>query len=145
MIGNRKKINEEELEENMRPYQNSMENSQIEIMRRKIMEMEENLNISNQQIQVYQELEKLQKEEVFRYYLLRELQTMNKTLKGIGQNLTEVGKVLDEKTTSQIQIPQVKSKRIEEEPRKKKKSWIFNKKDRDEEDEDDSEFEEDDE
>ena len=73
------------------------------------MELKKTLETCNQQIQVYQELQKLSDEGVYRYQviqalsLLENLQEISKTLKGIGQALNNIGQIVDNKPIGESQ------------------------------------------
>ena len=64
-------------------------------MKDRIIELEKNLEICNQQIQVFQELQKLQSEETYRYYRIQLDQERNQILKGLGLALNNIGQILE--------------------------------------------------
>jgi len=67
-----------------------------------VQELQEQLMVANQQMSIYQEIESLSKEEIFRYNLLLAMQKnnqiqaeQNENLKLIGKILINIGKVIE--------------------------------------------------
>lgn len=112
MIDKKKNLEEKKQEENTEEEMTIQE---------RIEHLEKQLAIAQQQIELYQEIEKLSIDEIFRHYLLKIMQQQNElmkenneVLKGIGNNLVEIGNVLDEKLIQSIPRKVVKPIKQEE-------------------------------